>query len=399
MSADPSPLERELSRLIDANALGRSNTYQKLLEYLIQRTLAEAPPREMEIAIDVFGRKADFDPAADPFVRVYVHNLRKKLHAWYRDHAGEGTERLEIPPGAYRVEMKREELPVPLAFEPAPMRGKPRWQIAAVMGVLVAFVLGWWLGAARTTPMSAAEAPAIWKPLLDSKRPTIVALGDLFVFQEREPKTGANRMVRETSINSSADLDQRYPDAAQASVRYYNEGVAAALYYLRSLPRFGERSIEIKPASRLSAHDLRENDVIFIGLYKTLGPLLSVFNASHFEANANFTRLTNRQTAETFEIQGDPVGRHTDYGLFSRLAGPDGNTIFVYAGFTDTSLLQMAKTMSGAKASLELQQGVFKGEIPDSFEILFEASGVDRNDISSRILRAWPLDSRAAWGR
>lgn len=403
MSSDPSKsgLEPELGRLVEANALGRSHTYQRLLEYLVKRTIADAPPREVEIAIDVFGRKADFDPAADPFVRVYVHNLRKKLFAWYRDHGGVGTTRLEIPPGAYRVVIKRDEPPIPPLPEPVHARWRPAWLVAGIAGAVV-FAFGWWLGGARTAPPASsalAGAPAIWKPLLTSTRPTIVAIGDLFVFEEREPMTGVSRMVRETSINSAADLAKRYPEASASPVRYYNEGVAAALYYLRSLPGFAERKVEIKAASRLSAHDLRENDVIFIGLYKTLGPLFSIFKASHFETNADFTRLTNRQTGETFEIQGDPVGRHTDYGLFARLAGPAGNAIFVYAGFTDTSLLQMAKTMNESPASRELEQRAFKGDIPESFEVLFEANGVDRNDISSRILHAWPLDSRAAWER
>jgi hypothetical protein len=411
MSVDQSKsdLQRELERLQEANALGRTETYRRLLAYLVERTIADSAPREVEIAVDVFGRAADFDSASDPFVRVYVHNLRKKLEAHYREHAANSTVRIEIPPGAYRVDLKRRDVEVQPAPPPHGSRPTWAWWLGGASVVATVFALGWFLGASTNAPFATAaedeERSPVWEPLLSSPRPTIVAIGDLFVFQERDPVTGATRTVRDASINSASELARRsamgkaaYTNAVPSPIRYYNEGVAAALYHLRSLPGLSARNIEIKAASQLTAHDLRESDVIFIGLYKTLGPLLSIFDASLYETNAEFTQLTHDETGETYEIKGDPIGRHTDYGLFARLAGPTGNVVVVCAGFTDTSILQIMKTMNGSKPTQDLWKRFFpNGVTPTSFEILFEASGVDRNDISSRILHAGPLDARAAW--
>lgn len=427
-ASSKSDLELEAERLQDARALGRSDTYRRLLAYLVRRTIANDPPREVEIAIDVFGRDSDFDPAADPFVRVYVHNLRKKLEAYYGQHAGEAVARLEIPPGAYRVELARdgvEVLPVrseepstdtrstdtpstePLG-EPPAARVVRAWHVGAAVAFTAVFILGWFMGAngdGLFGQSSKAEPSAIWQPLFSSQRQTIVAIGDLFVFEERDPVTGATRAIRESAINSPSDLAQRpgmtpwsYANVGPSPIRYYNEGIAAALYNLRALPGLAERDIQIKAASQLTAHDLRESDVIFIGLYKTLGPLTSIFNASHFDINADFTQLIRRDNGEIYQIEGDPVARHTDYGLFARLAGPAGNVIFVFAGFTDTSLLQIAKAVNGPRPPANLLRDYFpQGVMPESFEILFKASGVDRNDLSSKILQARPLDPRPAW--
>ena len=66
-------------RIIASGILGRSKHYSALLEYLIQCSLGGKYPKEIELAIEVLGRGEDFDVSADSTVRVYVHQLRKKL--------------------------------------------------------------------------------------------------------------------------------------------------------------------------------------------------------------------------------------------------------------------------------------------------------------------------------
>lgn len=73
-----------LSCIVEAELKGESNT-------LNQNT----------IAIDVFERGADFDPAADSIVRVEAGRLRAKLREYYETVEDNGEIRIELPKGSY----------------------------------------------------------------------------------------------------------------------------------------------------------------------------------------------------------------------------------------------------------------------------------------------------------
>ena len=81
-------------RIITSGALGRSKNYRALLQYLVQCSIEGKPPKELEIAIDVLGRNNDFDVSVDSTVRVYVHQLRKKLDAYFEKQGAEEDYRI-----------------------------------------------------------------------------------------------------------------------------------------------------------------------------------------------------------------------------------------------------------------------------------------------------------------
>src|SRR5207245_11182058 len=54
------------------------------------------------IAVEAFGRPAEFDKRRDSIVRVEAHRLRKRLIQFYEQEAGADHEvRIDIPPGQY----------------------------------------------------------------------------------------------------------------------------------------------------------------------------------------------------------------------------------------------------------------------------------------------------------
>ena len=74
----------ELAQALRARqALGRSDTLNRLFDYLAQTASAGVRPKEFEVAAAVFGRDAAFDGAQDASVRVAVHRLRRKLDEFY----------------------------------------------------------------------------------------------------------------------------------------------------------------------------------------------------------------------------------------------------------------------------------------------------------------------------
>ena len=57
--------------------------------------------KEYLIGVEVFDRKASFDPRFDPIVRVEARRLRAKLHAYYAGRGATDEVAIEVPTGSY----------------------------------------------------------------------------------------------------------------------------------------------------------------------------------------------------------------------------------------------------------------------------------------------------------
>ncbi len=104
-SISENQIRAEVERMCERGALSkRSRTYE-LLNYLIDMTLAgeQGKLKAYTIALDVFGRSADFDPKTNSLVRVEMHRLRRSLNE-YADYPPEDAEiTITIPIKEYTV--------------------------------------------------------------------------------------------------------------------------------------------------------------------------------------------------------------------------------------------------------------------------------------------------------
>src|ERR1700723_2243119 len=77
--------QAEIEKLVASRALHGSESLCKLLRYLGRQALEHpgSAVKEYQIATEVFGRQADFDPQLDSMVRVQAGRLRTKLAEHY----------------------------------------------------------------------------------------------------------------------------------------------------------------------------------------------------------------------------------------------------------------------------------------------------------------------------
>ncbi len=90
----------ELERVVSSGTFAAAARSRHLLRYIVERSLEGAAPKEYEIAVDVLGRKTDYDPEINATVRVEVGRLRQRLREYY-ETAAPGTMRIEVPKGRY----------------------------------------------------------------------------------------------------------------------------------------------------------------------------------------------------------------------------------------------------------------------------------------------------------
>src|SRR6185295_10469630 len=116
MQEEAQSLREQAQKIASSGALGRSRSYSRLLEFLVDCAADGRSPKELEIAMEVFGKGADFDPSQDSMVRVYAHNLRQKLEHYYATDGRNEPQQIALARGEYRVSL----LPGTPAVEPPP---------------------------------------------------------------------------------------------------------------------------------------------------------------------------------------------------------------------------------------------------------------------------------------
>lgn len=92
-----------LERILSSEVFARSERARDLLNYIVSQDLAGHADRlkGFSIAVDVFGKDGNFDPATDTVVRVQAGRLRDLLDQFYAaEGAGEAL-RIAIPRGSY----------------------------------------------------------------------------------------------------------------------------------------------------------------------------------------------------------------------------------------------------------------------------------------------------------
>jgi len=406
-------LQAEADEIRQTGALGRSEPVRRLFDYLVQSSLEDRSPKEAEVASEVFNRRADFDTSQDAVVRVYVHKLRRKLEAIYAGPRAGTVHRLTIPRGEYRLLVEHQ--PAAAVAAPVVIQAARRpWLVALAAVSLVILSSGaTWLAIQAARPAAVKErdkvrAGPIWSPLLSNRFPTLVVVGDYYIFGESDNGMEVNRLVREYSVNSNTELDDflmAHPDKVSHYVdldlRYLPVGAAYALRDVLPVVGTAARAgaVRVILASDLTPGMLKANNIVYVGYFSAMGVLRdAVFAGSRFSIGETYDDLIDGRTRRHYSSQGggpDSAGSmYVDYGYVSTFKGPAGNRIVVVAGTRDVALMQAA---DAATSSAGLKQMVGTGQSPDAFEALYEAEGMNRLNVSGKLLTASPLDAGKIW--
>jgi hypothetical protein len=127
-----------LEKLLASETFGRSGRARDLLRYLVEQEQAGYADRlkGFTIAVDVFGKDADFDPATDAVVRVQARRLRELLAQYAETEGADDPVRITIPRGGYvpAYELADMHKPEPAAARQEDAASLPDGMAAAAAG-------------------------------------------------------------------------------------------------------------------------------------------------------------------------------------------------------------------------------------------------------------------------
>src|ERR1044071_3052181 len=119
------PLRRQLARVLASSGFARSERLSRLLRFVVERHLEgrDAELKESLIAIEVFGRRPDYDPKQDSIVRTEAARLRARLAEHYAGAGRQSFVIVDSPKGryvpAFRYRDGPREVPGDVAVQPA----------------------------------------------------------------------------------------------------------------------------------------------------------------------------------------------------------------------------------------------------------------------------------------
>src|SRR5690242_15281868 len=96
-------VREQLERILASAPFRNSRRSSALLRYAVERTLAGETDalKERTIGMEVFGRTAGYDTAADHIVRSTAGDVRRRLAQYYDENGHGGGLRIDFPSGSY----------------------------------------------------------------------------------------------------------------------------------------------------------------------------------------------------------------------------------------------------------------------------------------------------------
>jgi hypothetical protein len=288
----------QVDRLVSSHALHGSESLCKLLRYLAKHAIDHpgVPIKEFQIATEVFGRSADFDPQLDSMVRVQAGRLRTKLAEYYNSDGGDDPIIVELPKGTYVLAFHHRNassgrpltaglngLDREAARETSSER---RWgteviSLSIFLAAAIAVIV--WLVATRNSPpanvASASESAPValrifWNGFASGPaEPWIVFSNAAFVGR---PETG----MRYRDVKRDADVP--------ILDHYTGVGEVLAVHELDRVFSLLHQPIRVKRGSLFSLDDAKNNNLVFIGSPSENLSLLEIPGTQEFV----FQRLT-----------------------------------------------------------------------------------------------------------
>jgi len=413
-----------VERIAGSEAFQKSNRLPSLLRYLADCTLRHdrAGLTEQAIGRAVFGKPKDFHPAEDSSVRVYMRQLRLRIHEYYQSAGLDERVVIEIPKGGYALAFHlrqvsaagHEVVEAASALPGTESRKGTRlpdrvwlwlpWVLVAILLVLA--VAGWYRG----SRIENSNAPA-WplNQVLQPGRQTTMVLADVSYIL---------RLLGDGQIPLDAYADHHYadhlipPEATEGELRIFHYlqssqitsmADARAAFVMSSLAGSLKDNIVIRSAKELNGNILSNGNFIFIGAH-TSNPWVILYRD-----RVNFRLMDPGLSGRRYIQNFSPRPGEQEAYFISEGTGHSGEdyaTIALVPGMGeqgDALLLQGLRlegteaairflgSTSGRNAMVESLKAANGGTLPHYFEVLLHAHSVGGSPASVDCIAARPL--------
>lgn len=231
----PEDIRAQLDRVLSSDIFRSAPQLSAFLSYVVEQALAgrAGELKGYTIAVEAFGRPAEFDPQSDPIVRVEAGRLRKALNLYFAAEGVRDPVRIAIPVGAYVPSFTRLGFPEPEAataslepVQPAPVAGR-QWRgwayaIAALVLTGAIALIAWHQAGTGPEPSVAMSSGDMQAP-----RPATSSAPDQSAsVQPAEPVATAASLPVVAVVIAGDIVDPAVEDAARLFMRHLVDTMA-----------------------------------------------------------------------------------------------------------------------------------------------------------------------------
>jgi hypothetical protein len=329
-------IRTHLEVLLECPAFAGSRRRQAFLRYVVEESLAGrgASIKETTIAVDVFGRDADFNAQSASIVRVTGGEVRKRLAQAYEGGLTSDV-RIELPVGGYHPSFHLYEgVPseaAPVSEEALPEeRARPRrpWWPFGVAAVALTGIALWLAPGVTGIPTLRLTTPPIeklWQPFVGHDHPVLISLVTPVLLAINEPDKWLPLRSGE-SIPTSAlqEMDSAYVGTGGA--------LGGALFAEQLATR--HQPFVLKFSSDLSFADLKTGPAILVGASRWTRELTQNLRFRLARENGTLTIKDYQQADRSWGIRtGNVSGRAEGYSLVTRVMNSEsGQPVMLAVG-------------------------------------------------------------------
>lgn len=406
----------------------RSATLVNLFDYLFSRVGDARAPKEIEVAMAVFGKSGGFDTSQNSMVRSHIHRLRQRLDKY---NAGRAGPRLAVPKGEYRLilinpqeECGADDSQAIVPAEP-PSHRRLRWLVGLlIVASAVFWIVALVLSGGRSEPSPLARTK-LWQPVIAGGKPPVIAAGDIFLIGTIGNEGMMEMLSTKSDLQSGEDLTRyliEHPDEKEAvhDRDIYRVPTAQAnvvIEMLKTLSNMAKGPVTVVPISKMSQDQVDSSNIVFIQYLSQLSAMRSpILHLSGFAATEDSDVIRDKITGVTYAARSGSDGVEpgqagqidagsgeagpsgamsaeahnygTDYGYIARIPGPAGHQNLLISGLGDAALQQMAKLVRDRKQLDELARQTGSAS---EFEALYRVRTVGGLVFETRLVVARPL--------
>lgn len=388
MIPDKELIDNCLNKIVTSKYFVKSKISCDLLVYLTQATLEGKNPKEYTIGIELFGKKYDEETKPDSNIRVYIHNVRKKLKEYYENEGSKDPIILAIEKGKYKV---RFETPIKQS-----KYFKHVFLIPFLLSISALGIVSFYFIKNSEKHVNKWKDLPVWQDFSDNGKNTLLVLGDYFVFSGILP-TGHLGVFRDFSINSQTDFEHlldKNPDLVQ-SVSKSN------LTYLSKMAVFCQSNIykvfaqtggpiDVKLSSDLQPDDLKNNNIIFVGNYKNMGLFENLIKEMKF--SFEISHLHDQYIFAPFRSAGASSestnnNKETDYALVISTEGFSHNRLLFFLSTKDIGNISTVNLLTNAEYLKSFVKDKLQSLDPNNFKALYKVEGINKTDLSFELIR------------
>lgn len=359
-----------------------------MLEYLVLASIEGKNPKEYTIGVELFGKKYEDENKSDSNIRVYIHNVRKKLKDYYNDEGNKDQVVFEIDRGKYHVSFKsRKEY----------AGNKQRSYFIPFLATLILFLVTFFLFIFKEKePKPVWKDLPVWQEFADNDLKTLLVLGDYYVFQGMLP-TGKIGIYRDFSINSEVEYEHLL-DKKPELVKLLSK---SNLTYLSKMAAFCESDIyqvfaqtggeiEVKLLSDVQPTDLKNYNIILVSNFKNMGIFENIIQKMNFSFGISNTSIpyiiSNDPCAQIYEARNDYL-KEEDYALVIHAGGYSNNRYLFFLSSQDIGNISTVKQFTQTEYMRHFREEYLNQINAVDFKALYKVEGINKTDLSFELIR------------